>query len=411
MEESTPESLDVIPSEHRSVSLHALRVSSRKRLSLYLNLEGRLPNEDGVVPDFNGLAELVGFCYLEIKNFARDRDPTAALIDEWSSRSNLNPTLGRLVDYLGQMGREDVLTDCKTSILADIEVYLRSCDSNKTQNHLIQDDTVSQSIIDYTDHHTDETKTMTTDDVESGRPTYYDAFVCYNPETDDLQFVKKMISILEGSDFSLKLFVPWRNDLPGGSKYVIDAKLIQDRCRRLIIILSPQYLKSPACDFQTKFAQSLSPGSRSKRLVPVLIEPCQIPQILHHVTLCDFTKDDLKEWFWHRLASAVRAPIEQKDMGIISSVANVQLSLDLSSSTSSSVKSDLLSIDVPMTQNNSPSGPSPPSMSAGSSLHSMSAGSSLPSMSSSSSSEMGSVSPVTRKKKKNAFTKLFSQKH
>jgi len=28
----------------------------------------------------------------------------------------------------------------------------------------------------------------------------------------------------------------------------------------MIVVLSPNYLKSDSCDFQTKFAQSLSPG-------------------------------------------------------------------------------------------------------------------------------------------------------
>ena len=115
MAESVSETLDVIPPEHRCVPLSALRISSRKRLSLYLNLEGRLPNEHGVLPDFNGLAELVGFSYLEIKNFARDRDPTDVLLEEWTSHQHLDPTFGTLVQHLERMGREDILTDCKTS--------------------------------------------------------------------------------------------------------------------------------------------------------------------------------------------------------------------------------------------------------------------------------------------------------
>lgn len=67
--------------------------------------------------------------------------------------------------------------------------------------------------------------------VAAGRPTFYDAFVCYNyePEGDDLKFVLQMIEKLECPPHSLKLFVPHRDDLPGASKHVISAKLIQDR--------------------------------------------------------------------------------------------------------------------------------------------------------------------------------------
>lgn len=65
--------------------------------------------------------------------------------------------------------------------------------------------------------------------VEAGGPTYYDAFVCYHPEGEDLKFVQTMIEKMETPQNKLKLFVPHRDDLPGASKHVISAKLIQDR--------------------------------------------------------------------------------------------------------------------------------------------------------------------------------------
>jgi hypothetical protein len=64
--------------------------------------------------------------------------------------------------------------------------------------------------------------------VESGGPTYYDAFVCYTPEGEDLAFVQNMIEKVE-KPYNLKLFIPHRDDLPGASKHTISAKLIQDR--------------------------------------------------------------------------------------------------------------------------------------------------------------------------------------
>ena len=35
------------------------------------------------------------------------------------------------------------------------------------------------------------------------------------------------------------------------------------RCKRMVVVLSPRFLTSESCDFQTKFAQSLSPGKLS----------------------------------------------------------------------------------------------------------------------------------------------------
>ena len=48
-------------------------------------------------------------------------------------------------------------------------------------------------------------------------------------------------------------------------------------------------------------------------MIPVLIEPSvPIPQILRHVTLCDYTKQHPMEWFWVRLAKSVKAPLDQE---------------------------------------------------------------------------------------------------
>nr|AHK60398.1 myeloid differentiation factor 88 [Haliotis diversicolor] len=345
-----------IPSRYRNVSLDALRVSARKKLSLYLNIE-RLPNEDGIVADYNGLAEQIGFSFLEIQNFGRQRDPTTEVLNEWTRRPDLSPTVGQLFCYLRVMGREDVMTDCKRSIILDIEHYVSQEERRQNDVVPLQDDTISQSSTpessDFTDHDTDEYRYITVQDVESNTRTFYDAFVCYDPEGYDLQFVKKMLSALESAPYGLKLFVPWRDDLPGSSTHTVSAKLIQERCRRMVIIMSPRYLKSPACDFQTKFAHSLSPGSRSKKLVPVLITPCIIPQILHHVSLCDFTKIDLIDWFWHRLATAIKAPLSFDELQINDRISldNIILNLDQeeyrnsgSSSSSSSSSSHPLPI-------------------------------------------------------------------
>lgn len=36
------------------------------------------------------------------------------------------------------------------------------------------------------------------------------------------------------------------------------------RCRRMVVVISDDYLESDECDFQTKFALSLSPGKISE---------------------------------------------------------------------------------------------------------------------------------------------------
>ncbi|XP_046570295.1 myeloid differentiation primary response protein MyD88-like [Haliotis rubra] len=319
-----------IPSRYRDVLLDALQASTRRKLSLYLNIE-RLLNEDGIEPDYNGLAKQIGFSFLEIQNFGRQKDPTTEVLNEWTRRPDLSPTVGQLFYYLRVMGREDVMTDCKRSIILDIEHHVSQEERRQNDVVPLQNDTMSKSSTpkssDFTAHDTNENRSMTVQDVESNTPTFYDAFVCSDPEGYDLQFVKKMLSELESARYGLKLFVPWMDGLRWSA---VSAKVIHDRCRKMVIIMSPRFLKSPAFDFQTKFALSLSPDCLRKKLVPVLITPCIIPQNLRHITLCDFTKLAFMEWYWHRLAVAIKAPLSFDELQINdkTSLEDITLSLD-----------------------------------------------------------------------------------
>jgi len=66
--------------------------------------------------------------------------------------------------------------------------------------------------------------------VMTGEDAYFDAFVIYNPNAmDQMNFVKEMADILEGPKYNLRLFIPWRDDLPGDSKYTVTADIIEKK--------------------------------------------------------------------------------------------------------------------------------------------------------------------------------------
>ncbi|XP_064597969.1 LOW QUALITY PROTEIN: myeloid differentiation primary response protein MyD88-like, partial [Liolophura sinensis] len=284
-----------------------LRNRARRTLSMFLNLKSQVLLKVYYMPDFTGFAELIGYEYLETCNFERSADPMGTLLDDWGSGTRPNATVGKLCKILQELGRVDVLTSVLPVIENDIHVWEENQKQLKSYQ-IVQDETVSQSSRSDTDHNVDQFKYMTNGDVAHGAPQYYDAFVCHS--IDDIAFVKEMISHLESSKHNLKLCVPERDMLAGGSYHTISARLIEERCKKMVAIVSPNFLKSPQCDFQIKFAHAVSPGSRSKKVIPVLKELCQLPSILRHITICDFTKGDLKEWFWDRLARAIQMPVD-----------------------------------------------------------------------------------------------------
>ncbi|KAL4228751.1 Myeloid differentiation primary response protein MyD88 [Mactra antiquata] len=300
-----------LPAEYASIPLRAINMATRRKLANPLNLEGSLVvvNHDDVefdvVNDVTGLAELAGFQYQEIMNMKTQRSPTIEFLNQWTAR---NGTVGKLWELLYQIERYDVLTDCKANIIRDCDRYMDHIETEREAYDLNmeQDPTVTTSEM-----KVDETKFSTVHDVLPGsKVVMYDAFVCYSLEDEnDRAFVRDMISVLEG-ERKLKLFVPGRDDLPGGAQHVISAYLIERRCKRVAIVMSKAFLHSSACDFQVKFAHALAPGARSKRLIPIIREKnTQLPRILRFLAVCDFSKPDMVEWVWDRLYAAMLAPI------------------------------------------------------------------------------------------------------
>ncbi|XP_075068279.1 myeloid differentiation primary response protein MyD88 [Mixophyes fleayi] len=263
-----------------SIPLVALNYNTRHKLSLYLN-------PDAVVAaGWTHLAEEMEYGYLEIRNFERAPNPTQALLEDWEKKCS-RATVGGLLDLLKKIERNDILTDLVSLIDSDCRKYVNK-QRERSQPPPLQDDTVGST------------------DIAGHVPEQFDAFICYCAK--DIQFVQEMISRFEQSEHNLKLCVFDRDVLPGTCLWSITSELIENRCKKMVVIISDDYLDSIECDFQTKFALSLGPGARQRRLIPVKYKQMTrpFPSILRFLTLCDYTNPHIKGWFWDRLARALK---------------------------------------------------------------------------------------------------------
>lgn len=95
-----------------SLPLAALNVRVRRRLSLFLNVRTQ------VAADWTALAEEMDFEYLEIRQLETQADPTGRLLDDWQGRPGAS--VGRLLELLAKLGREDVLLELGPSIGEDV---------------------------------------------------------------------------------------------------------------------------------------------------------------------------------------------------------------------------------------------------------------------------------------------------
>uniref|UniRef100_UPI0037E739B0 myeloid differentiation primary response protein MyD88 n=1 Tax=Semicossyphus pulcher TaxID=241346 RepID=UPI0037E739B0 len=278
-----------------TVPLVALNITVRNKLGLYLNPRST------VAADWMAVAEAMGFTYLEIQNYEERKNPTKTVLDDWQARTT-DATVGKLLSILTEVERKDVVQDLRSLIDEDVRKYwenLKRAAEPPVQVHEV-DSCLPRPLP--------KRCGITLEDDPEGSPELFDAFICYCQS--DFKFVHEMIQELEQTKYKLKLCVFDRDVLPGSCVWTITSELIEKRCKRMVVVISDEYLDSDACDFQTKFALSLCPGARNKRLIPVVYKPMTkpFPSILRFLTICDFTRQCTQTWFWTRLAKALSLP-------------------------------------------------------------------------------------------------------
>ncbi|XP_054708410.1 myeloid differentiation primary response protein MyD88-like [Uloborus diversus] len=305
------------------IPAQALNVSCRLRLSRFLDLQDPLCSEDGVPIDYRGLACLMNLEHIDVRNFETTGQPTLSILQEWEKQTDA--TIGQLLNFLKKMGRHSVIQDILPLIEKDVEVYLKkrsrsqeiplqvpevtSCRKNDFQvrndgNVLTCDDVrTGVSSCQKNDFQVrNDGNALTCDDVRTGEITIYDAYLCYADENEGAALA--MAEILEGPELGFKLYIHRRDSLPGQEELISNIQMIKERCRRMLIILSPEFPRSRACDFQIGFATSLAIDQRERILIPIVVAPVdnsEIPLVIRYISKIDFTKPDIQMWAWRRL--------------------------------------------------------------------------------------------------------------
>ena len=72
-------------------------------------------------------------------------------------------------------------------------------------------------------------------------------------------------------------------------------------------------------------------GARSKKLVPILIENCVIPEILQHMSRCDYTKKETIGWFWTRLVQSLKTPLDPEEEDNLGNLLSLRQEFESSS--------------------------------------------------------------------------------
>ncbi len=138
---------------------------------------------------------------------------------------------------------------------------------------------------------------------------HYDAFISYSHE--DRKWVDdKLLPKLE--EASLHVCIDYR-DFDIGAPILLNIENAVEQSHKTLLILTPNWIKSEWATFESLLSQTHDPTNLNRRLLPVLVESCALPDRLRIFTLLDLTKPAEFDRQLHRLVVAIRTSLPKQE--------------------------------------------------------------------------------------------------
>ncbi|XP_076289495.1 myeloid differentiation primary response protein MyD88-like [Lasioglossum baleicum] len=280
--------------DQSAVPLVALSTVSKEVISTLLNPPKVIPTENGLPRDWRGLAHLSNLGGEVMALLATHPDPSTYILTSWQ-RKQKNVRIKDFQEILEELDRWDILDDTSKLFERDAKKYLEEVErSRTTANEIVNE--IDEDLL-------------TRDDVlrvaQGLDNQNYDAFLLYADE--DMNFATEMMNKLE-NEHKLKLCIKDRDLIAGITfEHVAVMRLISERCNRLIVVVTSNFLRSSANKFFLNYAQALSIEKCQRKIIPCLYEKCQLPPQLCYVSVVDYNRAGLYD-FWGKLRDSIRTP-------------------------------------------------------------------------------------------------------
>jgi hypothetical protein len=129
----------------------------------------------------------------------------------------------------------------------------------------------------------------------------YDVFISYSSK--DREWARGwLLPRLEAA--GLRVCIDYR-DFEIGLPILVNIEQAIEQSRRVLLILTPNWLQSQWTDFEALLIQTDNPSARQRRMQPLILQPCQPPARLALLTAADFTKPEEWEWELSRLIKSL----------------------------------------------------------------------------------------------------------
>jgi hypothetical protein len=131
----------------------------------------------------------------------------------------------------------------------------------------------------------------------------YDAFISYSSK--DKAWVRgTLLPSLERA--GLRVCIDYR-DFELGVPSLVNIESAIQQSRKTLLVLTPNWVASQWTDFEGLLVQTLDPAAQRRRILPLLVEPCEIPIRLKLLTYLDLTDPADREAQMPRLIASIRA--------------------------------------------------------------------------------------------------------
>jgi hypothetical protein len=137
---------------------------------------------------------------------------------------------------------------------------------------------------------------------DNNEPTYeYDVFISYS--TADKAWVRgELLTRLQKA--GLKVWIDFR-DVELGAPALEDLAEAAIKSRKTILVITPNYLKSKWTSYERYLLQAQDPINESRRLIPILKEPCAVPSSFGFLNYANFTIPGEVDIAWVQLLTAL----------------------------------------------------------------------------------------------------------
>ncbi|MBL7209066.1 MAG: toll/interleukin-1 receptor domain-containing protein, partial [Dehalococcoidia bacterium] len=131
----------------------------------------------------------------------------------------------------------------------------------------------------------------------------YDAFISYSHKNS--AWVRNtLLPRLEGE--GLRVCIDYR-DFEVGTPSLVNMENAVKHSRKTLLVLTPAWVKSEWTEFEALLIQTKDPVGRGRRILPLMVQSCELPDRLQVFTYLDLTDPAEFDFQMQRLVAAIRS--------------------------------------------------------------------------------------------------------